>query len=152
MPTLADVVLVQQQPNFARCLTCTARHPQPFTNGSPARGGGEVTIDATEMDGRYTSTDYYKHTDETRAFQQASGGADLGAGSRPWFGAVSRQSGALCTSSSAALPAVRRSLCKPVLNAPALLWPATWAEPVGAWLRAGVGRGQGAAGPAAGEH
>lgn len=49
----------------------SARKPQrPFTNGSPARGGGEVTIDATEMDGRYTSTDYYKHTDETRAFQQ----------------------------------------------------------------------------------
>ncbi|KAL4450041.1 hypothetical protein ABPG77_010710 [Micractinium sp. CCAP 211/92] len=51
-------------------VNVSARKPQrPFTNGSSARGG-EVTIDATDMDGRYTSSDYYQHTDETRAFQQ----------------------------------------------------------------------------------
>ena len=44
---------------------------QAFT-GSPARGG-ELTINPAEVDGRSGSTDYYKHTDDTRAFQQVLG-------------------------------------------------------------------------------
>ncbi|PSC72240.1 Qc-SNARE SYP7-family [Micractinium conductrix] len=47
----------------------SARKPQRAFTGSPARGG-ELTINPAEVDGRSGSTDYYKHTDDTRAFQQ----------------------------------------------------------------------------------
>ena len=44
-------------------------------NGSPGRG--ELTINAADMDGRYQSADYYKHTDQTQAFQQVGSCAVL---------------------------------------------------------------------------
>lgn len=47
----------------------SARKPQRAFNGSTP-GRGEVAINAADLDGRYESADYYKHTDETRAFQQ----------------------------------------------------------------------------------
>lgn len=48
----------------------SARKPQrPFGHGSPGKGG-EITINATQADGRFESQDYYTHTDQTRAFQQ----------------------------------------------------------------------------------
>lgn len=45
-----------------------ARRPgRQFMGGGGA--GGEITIDASKMDGRQTNADYYKHTEETAAFQ-----------------------------------------------------------------------------------
>ena len=54
------------------CVVLLLVHPlpQPFGQGSPAKGG-EITINTVEADGRYQSQDYYMHTNQTRAFQQA---------------------------------------------------------------------------------
>lgn len=45
----------------------TRRPGRSFMGGAGV--GGEITIDASKMDGRQTNADYYKHTEETAAFQ-----------------------------------------------------------------------------------
>lgn len=45
----------------------TRRPGGPFVGGSGA--GGEITIDSTKVDERQHTADYYKHTEETAAFQ-----------------------------------------------------------------------------------
>lgn len=48
----------------------TRRCPLQAFNGSPSRGGGEITINPLDTDGRQQNADYYTHTDQTRAFQE----------------------------------------------------------------------------------
>lgn len=59
----------QQQHLPSRLLSCARPPQQPFGHVSPGKGG-EITINATQADGRFESQDYYTHTDQTRAFQQ----------------------------------------------------------------------------------
>lgn len=55
---------------------------QQWTNGGPAGSRGEITINPLDVDGRQQQGDYYTHTDDTRAFQQAraAAGACVGCG------------------------------------------------------------------------
>lgn len=93
---LPTCLLRPELPSLACHHGPPACNPQPFTNGSPARGGGEVTINAADMDGRITSSDYYKHTDETRAFQQACRGRAMGATEDSWRAGRLNVIGAWC--------------------------------------------------------
>lgn len=46
-----------------------SRRPQRTFNGAPGSKSGEITIDISKVDGRMTNADYYKHSEETQAFQ-----------------------------------------------------------------------------------
>lgn len=45
------------------------RRPQRAFNGAASSRAGEITIDSSAMDGRQANADYYKHTEESAAFQ-----------------------------------------------------------------------------------
>ena len=94
---------------------------QPFGHGSPGKGG-EITINATQADGRFENKEYYTHTDQSRAFQQA-GLRPPGRGcccccgflARPVFNpaAAAAAAGRHCTLRGAVMPSHSLLICCP---------------------------------------